>query len=56
MHRARRLRLRPAVCPHREENPGAAEAIVVIARSSQEGIVINLDSIWSPVHPVRPAD
>lgn len=35
--------------PHREENPGADEAVVVIARSSQEGVVVNLPSLWSPV-------
>lgn len=36
----------PPYVPHREENPGGEEAIVVIARSSQEGIVINLESLW----------
>ena len=36
----------PPYVPHREENPGAEEAIVIIARSSQEGIVVNLDSLW----------
>jgi uncharacterized RmlC-like cupin family protein len=36
----------PPYAPHREENPGHAEAVVVIARSSQEGIVVNLDSLW----------
>jgi uncharacterized RmlC-like cupin family protein len=36
----------PPHVPHREENPGAAEAVVVIARSSQEGIVVNLESLW----------
>jgi uncharacterized RmlC-like cupin family protein len=36
----------PPYVPHREENPGAEEAVVVIARSSQEGIVVNLDSLW----------
>ena len=39
----------PPYVPHREENPGAAEAVVVIARSSQEGIVVNLPSLWAPV-------
>ena len=39
----------PPYVPHREENPGDAEAVVVIARSSQEGIVVNLESLWSPV-------
>jgi hypothetical protein len=37
--------------PHREENPGEREAVVIIARSSQEGIVVNVDSLWSPVDP-----
>ena len=36
----------PPYVPHREENPGADEAVVVIARSSQEAIVVNLDSLW----------
>jgi len=36
----------PPYVPHREENPGEEEAIVVIARSSQEAIVVNLDSLW----------
>ena len=36
----------PPYVPHREENLGDVEAIVVIARSSQEGIVVNLDSLW----------
>jgi uncharacterized RmlC-like cupin family protein len=40
----------PPYVPHREENPGAEEAVVVIARSSQEGIVVNLPSLW-PDHP-----
>ena len=39
----------PPFVPHREENPGAAEAVVVIARSSQEGIVVNLPSLWAEV-------
>ncbi len=39
----------PPYVPHREENAGTEEAVVVIARSSQEGVVINLDSLWSPV-------
>jgi uncharacterized RmlC-like cupin family protein len=37
----------PPFLPHREENPGASEAVVVIARSSQEGIVVNLPSLWA---------
>ena len=36
----------PPYVPHREENPGVGEAVVIIARSSQEGIVVNLDSLW----------
>ncbi len=32
----------PPWTPHREENPGEEEAVVVIARSSQEAIVVNL--------------
>ncbi|HEY1641581.1 MAG TPA: cupin domain-containing protein [Streptosporangiaceae bacterium] len=36
----------PPYAPHREENPGDEEAVVVIARSSQEGIVVNLESLW----------
>jgi uncharacterized RmlC-like cupin family protein len=37
----------PPFVPHREENPGAEEAVVVIARSSQEGIVVNLPSLFT---------
>jgi uncharacterized RmlC-like cupin family protein len=36
----------PPFVPHREENPGGREAVVIIARSSQEGIVVNLESLW----------
>jgi uncharacterized RmlC-like cupin family protein len=36
----------PPYRPHREENPGGEEAVVVIARSSQEAIVVNLPSLW----------
>jgi uncharacterized RmlC-like cupin family protein len=36
----------PPYVPHREENPGSTEAVVVIARSSQEGVVVNLSSLW----------
>jgi len=39
----------PPYVPHREENPGAEEAVVVISRSSQEGVVVNLPSLWAPV-------
>jgi uncharacterized RmlC-like cupin family protein len=36
----------PAYVPHREENPSPAEeAVVVIARTTQEAIVVNLDSL-----------
>jgi hypothetical protein len=32
--------------PHREENPDPGEeAVVVIARTTQEAIVVNLDSL-----------
>jgi uncharacterized RmlC-like cupin family protein len=44
----------PPYVPHREENPGDEEAVVIIARSSQEGIVVNLPSLWSPVRPPEP--
>jgi uncharacterized RmlC-like cupin family protein len=36
----------PPYVPHREENPGGEEAVVVIARSTQEAIVVNLPSLW----------
>jgi uncharacterized RmlC-like cupin family protein len=39
----------PPWAPHREENPTGEEAIVVIARSSQQGVVVNLPSLWAPV-------
>ncbi|HEY0807771.1 MAG TPA: cupin domain-containing protein [Pseudonocardiaceae bacterium] len=39
----------PPYVPHREENPTGEPAVVVIARSSQEGIVVNLPSLWAPV-------
>jgi len=41
----------PPYVAHREENQGEQEAVVIIARSSQEAIVVNLDSLWSPVDP-----
>ena len=44
----------PPWVPHREENPGDDEAVVVIARSSQEGIVVNLESLW-PAEPPGPS-
>ena len=38
----------PPYAPHREENPSSAEeAVVVIARSTQEAIVVNLPDLWS---------
>ena len=41
----------PPYVPHREENPDpAVEAVVVIARTTQEAIVVNLDGLdWSEV-------
>ncbi|MEU4823539.1 cupin domain-containing protein [Actinomadura citrea] len=45
----------PPYVPHREENPSPdEEAVVVIARSTQEGIVVNLPSLWADVE--RPTD
>ena len=44
----------PPYVPHREENPGGDEAVVVIARSSQEAIVVNLESLW-PAEPPGPS-
>jgi uncharacterized RmlC-like cupin family protein len=42
----------PPFTPHREENPSPdTPAVVVIARSTQEGIVVNLPSLWAPVVP-----
>jgi uncharacterized RmlC-like cupin family protein len=39
----------PPHVPHREENPDpATEAVVVIARSTQEAIVVNLASLSDP--------
>jgi uncharacterized RmlC-like cupin family protein len=35
----------PPFTPHREENPTDEEAVVVIARSSQEAIVVNLPGL-----------
>jgi uncharacterized RmlC-like cupin family protein len=41
----------PPYVPHREENPDpGSEAVVVIARTTQEAIVVNLDGLdWSEV-------
>jgi uncharacterized RmlC-like cupin family protein len=44
----------PPFVPHREENPHTEPAVVVLARSTQEGIVVNLPSLWAPIHV--PAD
>lgn len=42
----------PPYVPHREENPSPdSDAVVVIARSTQDGIVVNLPSLWTPVEP-----
>jgi uncharacterized RmlC-like cupin family protein len=35
----------PPHVPHREENPSGAEAVLVVARSTQEAIVVNLPSL-----------
>jgi uncharacterized RmlC-like cupin family protein len=35
----------PPFLPHREENPTGNEVFVVLSRSSQEAIVVNLDSL-----------
>lgn len=45
----------PPYVPHREENPGDTEAVVVIARSSQEAIVVNLETLWPSEPPGPPA-
>jgi uncharacterized RmlC-like cupin family protein len=40
----------PPYVPHREENPSSEEpAVVVLARSTQEGIVVNLPSLRAAV-------
>lgn len=42
----------PPWTPHREENPDPREeAVVVIARSTQEAIVVNLPSLSAPTDP-----
>jgi uncharacterized RmlC-like cupin family protein len=48
----------PPYVPHREENPDpASEAVVVIARTTQEAIVVNLDALdWSEVELVEPVE
>ncbi len=40
----------PPYIPHREENPSSkTEAVVILARSTQDAIVINLESLSSEV-------
>jgi uncharacterized RmlC-like cupin family protein len=39
----------PPFLPHREENPGTEEAFVVLARSTQEAIVVNVAGLDDPV-------
>ena len=39
----------PPWVPHREENPGSEPAVVVLARSTQAGVVVNLPSLWAEV-------
>ena len=41
----------PPFTPHREENPGDEDAVVVIARSSQEAIVVNLPGLVATEDP-----
>jgi uncharacterized RmlC-like cupin family protein len=47
----------PPFVPHREENPDPeVEAVVVIARTTQEAVVVNLDALdWSQVEVSRAA-
>jgi uncharacterized RmlC-like cupin family protein len=45
----------PPFVPHREENPGPGEAVVVIARSSQEAVVVNLPSLFTPAPSEGPS-
>jgi uncharacterized RmlC-like cupin family protein len=45
----------PPFVPHREENPDpAVPAVVVISRSTQEGIVVNLPSLTPLTEPESP--
>ena len=45
----------PPYTPHREENPSSdTPAVVVIARTTQEGIVVNLPSLWAS-EPAEPS-
>ena len=43
----------PPFTPHREENPTDDEAVVVLARSSQEAIVVNLSGPLTDADPGR---
>ncbi|WUH89303.1 cupin domain-containing protein [Streptomyces sp. NBC_00433] len=46
----------PPFVPHREENPDPdAEAVVVIARSTQEAIVVNVPGLYVPGPDAGPA-
>ena len=47
----------PPWVPHREENPDPEEeAVVVISRTTQEAIVVNLPGLWLPEPPPGTAD
>jgi uncharacterized RmlC-like cupin family protein len=46
----------PPWLPHREENPTDEPAVVVISRSNQEGLVVNLPSLFTPVEPSAATD
>jgi uncharacterized RmlC-like cupin family protein len=41
----------PPWVPHREENPGDQPAVVVLARTTQEAIVVNLPGLSPPMAP-----
>ncbi|HVB06341.1 MAG TPA: cupin domain-containing protein [Acidimicrobiales bacterium] len=43
----------PPFAPHREENPGDEVAVVVIARTTDESIVVNLERLDEPSAPGR---
>ncbi len=46
----------PPFVAHREENPSSdEEAVVILARSTQDAIVVNLASLWAEV-TVPPSD
>lgn len=44
----------PPWVPHREENPGPDQAVVVLARTTQEAVVVNLPSLVPPDGSVPP--